>query len=92
MAGSAYFILARALILHHGRESTIARALGKDTKGTLSVVVYVLGILAAFIHPWIACGLYCLVAVIWLIPDRRIEHIISEKSSSKHGIKDEVDR
>jgi uncharacterized membrane protein len=82
MAGTAYFILARALIRYHGRESTIAKAIGKDTKGTLSVAVYVLGILAAFIHPWIACGLYCLVAVIWLIPDRRIEHIIADTSSS----------
>jgi uncharacterized membrane protein len=82
MAGTAYFILARALIRHHGRESTIAKAIGKDTKGALSVALYVLGILAAFIHPWLACGLYCLVAVIWLIPDRRIEQIIAGASSS----------
>ena len=92
MAGTAYFILAHALIRYHGQESTIARAIGKDTKGTLSMAVYVLGILAAFIHPWIACGLYCFVAVIWLIPDRRIEDIISAKSSSKPGIEDEGDR
>jgi len=72
-AAFAYFILSKTLIAHHGRDSALAKALGKDFKGKISVVVYVAAIPLAFMHSLIACGLYVLVAVMWLIPDPRIE-------------------
>jgi uncharacterized membrane protein len=72
-AGTAYFILSRTLIHLHGRTSVIATAVGKDFKGIISVVIYVIAIPLAFLQPWLAFGLYVLVIVIWLIPDRRIE-------------------
>src|SRR5205814_7440133 len=72
-AGCAYFILTRALLAHHGVDSTLAKALGSDFKGKLSVVFYAAAIPLAFVHPGISCSLYVLVALIWLVPDRRIE-------------------
>src|SRR5437879_5317750 len=72
----AYFILAHTLMAIHGKESTIARALGRDIKGKISVVIYALAIPLAAARPVLACGLYVLVAVIWLVPDRRIEHAL----------------
>lgn len=78
MAGTAYYILTRALIQHHGQTSTIATALGNDFKGKISVVIYLLAVLLAFANAWISCALYVLVAVIWLIPDRRIEKTLAQ--------------
>jgi uncharacterized membrane protein len=80
-AACAYFILARALVSHHGRESELARALGSDFKGKVSVVFYVVAIPLAFVHPWLACGLYVVVAIMWLIPDRRIEQALAERAA-----------
>jgi len=74
----AYFILTKALIAHHGRDSALAKALGNDFKGKISVVVYVAAIPLTFVHPLIACGLYVLVAIMWLIPDPRIEKNLAE--------------
>lgn len=79
-AAIAYSILTRALISHHGRNSALARALGKDFKGKASVVFYVLAIPLSFVNSWLACALYVLVAIMWLIPDRRIEREISEST------------
>ena len=76
-ASVAYYILARALVALHGRESTLAEALGRDFKGKASMVVYLAAIPAAFVSAWMACGLYVLVAVVWLIPDRRIEKTLN---------------
>lgn len=73
LAGAAYFILARALISLHGTSSRLATALGRDFKGKISVVIYALGIAVAFWSSWLAFGLYALVALLWLVPDRRIE-------------------
>jgi uncharacterized membrane protein len=73
LAGIAYFILTKSLIAHHGRESVLAKSIGNDWKGTISVLVYLAAIPLAFLRPWIACAGYSLVAVIWLLPDRRIE-------------------
>lgn len=73
MAAIAYFILARCLVGLHGKDSTIGRALGMDFKGKISVVVYALAIPLAFVGGWISLLLYALVAVMWLIPDKRIE-------------------
>jgi len=76
LAAVAYFILTRALIAAHGRESILATAVGRDVKGKVSVVIYVIAIPLAFLSPWLAGGLYVLVAVIWLVPDRRIEETL----------------
>ncbi|MDZ8235653.1 MAG: TMEM175 family protein [Nostoc sp. ChiQUE01a] len=73
----AYFILTRTLISHHGNDSTLAIAVGKDFKGKVSVVIYAVAIPLAFLNSWLACALYILVAVMWLIPDRRIEKTLT---------------
>jgi uncharacterized membrane protein len=77
-AGIAYFILTRALIALHGSHSTIATALGKDFKGKISVVLFLVAIPLAFSYRAISCGVYLLVAIIWLIPDRRIEKTLAQ--------------
>ena len=78
LAAIAYFILARVLISHHGRDSALAQALGRDFKGKVSVVFYAAAIPLSFVNSWLACALYVLVAVMWLIPDRRIERALAE--------------
>lgn len=77
MAGVAFFILAHSLIALHGKDSTIATALGRDVKGIASVVIYAVAIPLAFANPWISFAIYVLVAIIWFIPDSRIETTIS---------------
>ncbi len=72
-AGTAYYFLTQALIAHHGTDSTLAASIGSDRKGRLSIVVYAIAIPLAFVRPWIACACYVLVAVMWLLPDPRIE-------------------
>ena len=79
-AGIAYYILSQVLISHHGKESTIAHAIGNDFKGKISVVVYIIGIIVSFFSSSIAMTLYTLVAIIWLIPDRRVEKMFNENS------------
>lgn len=76
-AAIAYTILTRALIALHGRDSVIAAAIGGDLKGWLSIACYVIAVPLAFVREWISCGLYMLVAAIWLVPDRRIEKRIA---------------
>ena len=76
-AACAYTILARSLIKREGKHSTLAAALGKDTKGKVSILLFALGISLAFINPWFSCALYVLVAIIWLIPDPRIERTLA---------------
>jgi uncharacterized membrane protein len=78
MAGIAYYILARSLIAHHGKESTLARAIGKDFKGIISVVFYAIAISVSFFNEIISLAVYVVVAIMWLIPDRRIEKVLSE--------------
>jgi uncharacterized membrane protein len=68
-----YSILTRVLIADHGQNSTLAIAVGQDFKGKVSVLIDVIAILFALMNLLIACGLYVLVAVMWLVPDRRIE-------------------
>jgi len=75
-AAIAYYILARALVALHGSESAIGIALGKDFKGKISIVIYLAAIPLSFVRSWLACSLYVLVAVMWLVPDRRIERTI----------------
>ncbi len=78
MAAISYTILVRALLAHHGQDSTLARAIGKDFKGYLSLALYFVAIPLSFVNPWIGVSLYALVAIIWFIPDRRIEKQIAE--------------
>lgn len=77
MAGLAYFFLTRSLISHHGKESLLAEAVGRDRKGIASLILYILGIGLSFIHPYIGFGLYVLVATIWFIPGSRFEKKLS---------------
>lgn len=76
--GYAYFILTLALLRVHDRDSTLAKAIGSDRKGKLSLLLYSLAVPLAFFAPSIAIGFYILVAVIWLVPDSRIEKVLSE--------------
>ncbi|MCX5570753.1 TMEM175 family protein [Kaistia nematophila] len=76
MSGIAYYILARALIRLEGADSALAIAFGKDRKGRISVVIYAAAIALAFLSPWIAIGCYVAVALIWLVPDRRVERVL----------------
>ena len=76
LGGCAYFILSRALIAYHGPDSSLATALGRDVKARTSLAFYVAAIALSFINSWIACGLYVLVAIFWLVPDRRIEQVV----------------
>ena len=73
MAAIAYLILQRTLIGADGSASRVASAVGKDWKGKMSLVGYAAGIGLAFVHPWMAVGMYALVALMWVVPDRRIE-------------------
>jgi uncharacterized membrane protein len=82
MAGVAYYILAQSLIRTHGKDSRFAMALGSDTKGKVSVVVYAIGIALSFVHPYIGFAIYTLVATIWVIPDKRFEKRILEHTAN----------
>ncbi|EHQ28022.1 TMEM175 family protein [Mucilaginibacter paludis] len=73
MNGFAYSILASLLIRHHGKDSFLARAFGKDWKGRISVIIYAIAIGTAWLWSWVSFGLYVVVALMWLVPDRRIE-------------------
>lgn len=72
-AGITYYILSQSLIAHHGKNSVLAKSIGNDWKGKVSLLVYALAIVLAFTRPLIACACYALVALMWLVPDRRIE-------------------
>jgi uncharacterized membrane protein len=78
LAAVAYYVLARTLVAHHGPDSTLAVALGSDFKGRISIVIYGVAIAAAFAAPWISCALYAAVSMMWLVPDRRFERVLTE--------------
>src|SRR5882762_9993728 len=80
-AACAYYILTRALLATHGTDSLLAKALGRDFKGKISVVIYVAAIPLAFAEPWVACALYVLVAAIWLTPDQRFEKLLAQEKA-----------
>jgi TMEM175 potassium channel family protein len=71
-AAAAYVMLERAIIRHQGKDSNLAKALGNDTKGKISLVCFVLSLVTAFISPWISYALVISVTVMWFIPDRRV--------------------
>jgi uncharacterized membrane protein len=83
MAGTAYWMLARSIVATEGKESLLGRALGKDYKGKASVVAYALAIPLAFVNPWLAQVIYVGVALVWLIPDRRIERLMAAGPTSE---------
>ena len=79
MAAIAYYVLQRTIIARQGRDSLLAQAIGKDWKGKLSPLLYVAAIPLAFVSSWIAAGLYVFVALLWFIPDPRIEREIEKR-------------
>jgi uncharacterized membrane protein len=85
LAAIAYTILVRRLIRQHGADSRLAVAMGRDLKGKVSMLAYALAIPAAFITPVLACGLYVLVAVMWFVPDRRIEMTLRQRHTETGG-------
>jgi len=78
MSAIAYWILQQSIIVSQGDHSTLKRAVGNDWKGKASPVVYLLGILIAFWSRSVAMALYVLMALVWLVPDRRIEHVLAD--------------
>jgi uncharacterized membrane protein len=78
MAGLAYFILSRVLLARHSASSALATALGQDYKGKVSLLIYLVAIVLAFVNPSLSLALYVLVALIWFIPDKRIEKEVTK--------------
>ncbi len=79
MAGVAYLILQRRLIAIQGDDSMLARAVGRDLKGKTSAILYLIAIPIAFVNRWISGAIYVFVALMWLVPDRRIERALAEQ-------------
>jgi uncharacterized membrane protein len=76
MSAASYQLLQRAIVACNGRSSVLAVALGSDVKGKLSIALYISAVPLAFVQPWLSIALYVLVALIWLVPDPRIEHAV----------------
>jgi uncharacterized membrane protein len=83
LAAIAYWILQQTIIAAEGGSSLLAKAVGSDLKGKLSPVLYLIAIPSAFINQWISAALYVLVALIWLIPDRRIERVLAQGADER---------
>jgi uncharacterized membrane protein len=83
MLAIAFYILQNVILKKHGKQSILAKAIGKDFKGKISLILYVIGIFSTWFSPLFAGGIYALVAFIWLIPDKRIERILTEESDGK---------
>ncbi|CAN5443455.1 TMEM175 family protein [soil metagenome] len=88
MCALAFSILVRVMIQNHGRDSMLAKALGRDWKGKISMLLYVAGIASAAINAWLAFTFYSTVAMIWLIPDRRIEERVEKKIEKEAAAND----
>jgi uncharacterized membrane protein len=82
LAGGAYTILERVIIASQGEGSMLAAAVGRDQKARLSLAMYVAAVLLAFVRPWMSDAFYVAVALMWLIPDRRIERVAAYRDSS----------
>jgi uncharacterized membrane protein len=80
MAAIAYFLLSRALLALHGRDSVLSTAMAQDFKEKVSIVIYLIGIALTFVNSWLGFGAYVLVAVMWFMPDRRIEREVLPES------------
>jgi uncharacterized membrane protein len=79
MAALAYYILEQAIIAEQGPESVLRAAVGRDWKGKLSPITYLTAMPLAFVSPWISIGLYAFIAIVWLVPDRRIERTLTQQ-------------
>ncbi|MGB8645163.1 MAG: TMEM175 family protein [Anaerolineae bacterium] len=79
-AACAYYILVRVFLRLHGKDSALAIAVGNDFKGKISLVFYVVAVPLAFVNSWLGCALYVVVAILWLIPDRRIEKALAARA------------
>jgi uncharacterized membrane protein len=84
LAAIAFWILQHRIVASQGSDSIVAKAVGADLKGKLSQVAYVIGIGCAFLAPWISWALYVLVAFMWLVPDRRIERVLTQHKGQEH--------
>ena len=82
MAGVAYYILETTIIRSQGKDSLLAKAVGGEFKGKASIVFYAVAIPLAFVQPWVAYGVYALVAAMWLVPDKRIERALAAGASA----------
>jgi uncharacterized membrane protein len=78
MPAIAYSLLQKAIVHQQGKQSVLASALGRDFKGKISVLLYAAAVVLAFVDAWLSIAVYALVAVMWLIPDRRIEKVLHE--------------
>jgi len=85
LSAIAYVILTRILVAHQGKDSTLAASIGSDTKGKISIATYLVAIPMSFQKPWLACAGYALVAVMWLIPDPRIEKRSRDELNARSG-------
>jgi len=85
LAGVAYSILQIVIIRSQGPDSALRGAIGRDVKGTLSVVLFVVGAALAFVETWIALACYAVVAIMWLVPDRRLEPVIGGHGTGPAG-------
>jgi len=77
MCAIAYYILQTIILKIHGKDSLLAKAIGRDFKEKISPILYVVAIICSFINPWISMAIYYIVALMWLIPDKRIERIVN---------------
>lgn len=84
-AALAYTVLVRVLLATHGKDSTLARAIGSDFKGNISLVFYILAIPLAFVYAGLSYALYIIVAIIWLMPDQRIEKVLAREGGEHHS-------
>jgi uncharacterized membrane protein len=88
MAANAYFILQHTIMRSQGKDSILAHAIGRDFKGKISPILYAIAIPTAFYQPWVSIGLYVFVALMWLVPDRRIERVISAQHTKSSHYRD----
>jgi uncharacterized membrane protein len=84
LAAIAYYVLQATIVCQHGRESKLASALGRDFKGKISIALYGIAIPLAFFRAWIAGAIYVGVALMWLIPDRRLARVLEESRPAAH--------
>jgi uncharacterized membrane protein len=82
-AAIAYFLLQSAAIAAEGSDSSLRRAVGADVKGKISPAVYVIGIGSAVVNVWVGIGLFTAVAVMWMVPDKRMERFVAQHNSSE---------
>jgi uncharacterized membrane protein len=83
LAAIAYYILQITIVKTHGENSVLSKAIGRDLKGKLSPILYLAAIVSVFVSPWIAQTIYVIVALIWIVPDKRIEKVLFENSVSE---------